>query len=128
MGRFNIRAIERKVALQKKEKQDRIKASLHLKPLLKVIPKGAKKSKIKDGVILFGKYTGQKVSALLNNQDTVAYVTDYLSKNKDLPYKFRDQIDTIIQNLDPWGDMVDTSQFSGMSVREVLDPDDDVPW
>jgi hypothetical protein len=129
VGKFQIKYIEKKVKKQEAQRQARIKASMSLKPLLKVIPKGAKakSGEVKDGVLLFGKHRGQKISALLNSPEHIAYVTDYLAKNEDLPKLFRQRIDSIIENLDPWSDAIET-KFSGLKVREVIDLGEDIPW
>lgn len=129
VGKFQIKYIEKKVKKQEVQRRVRIKASMSLKLLLKVIPKGAraKNGEVKDGILLFGKHKGQKISALLNSPEHIAYVTDYLSKNEDLPKLFRQRINSIIENLDPWSDAIE-SKFSGLSVQEVIDPDEEIPW
>jgi len=90
---------------------------------------------IVDGILLFGKHSGKKISELLVSFDFSPYVTNYLSRKEDLPKEFKKQINEIIENSDPFGGVHDEINESfnvkpkprGFSVKEI-DITDDVPW
>jgi len=129
MGKFNIKNVRKKIQSLERERQNRIKASMSLKPLLKPIPS---EDKIEDGILLFGKYRGDKVSVLLQNYESSAYVIDYLSKSNDLPKVFRNQISKILENFDPWGDISNSlgSSPGGLQLNVVSseEEEEDIPW
>ena len=131
MGRFQLNFVERRAKKLKSEKGARIKASLHSRPLLTPIPDPpTKKHPIEDGILLFGKHTGEKVLSLLRSYENSAYVLEYLSKSHDLPKSFRKQIDAILENSDPWGDSVPKEIPSGLAIREIFEDEEeeDLPW
>jgi len=145
MGKFNIRKVEKKEKEIKRLKEEQIKLSLQTKPLLSTIPKKiSKDTPIRDGILLFGKHKGKKITELMNSWENSSYVFDYLLLNKDLPKKFRNQVSDIIDNQDPF----DEDQFNkhrnlSLRIKEVEvesdssdnkmlfgydDNDDDIPW
>lgn len=132
MGKFRIQKIEKRAKRLEREKQQRIKISLQTRPLLKTIPKSpSKKHPLENGILLFGKNKGEKVLSLLRSYEDSAYVLDYLAKSPDLPKSFRNQIDEILINSDPWGDQpvaYEDIDFTGLKVREVFEDEDDIPW
>ena len=132
MGKFNLKVIEKRAKRLEKEKEERIKISLSLRSLLETIPESpSKKNPLSDGILLFGKHKGEKILSLLRSYENSAYVLDYLGKSPDLPKSFRNQIDEILINSDPWGDYVPEESdvdFSGLRVREVLGDEEDLPW
>lgn len=142
MGKFQIKKIERKEALNAKNKEALIKLSLQTKPLLETIPLSpSKKNPLRDGTILFGKHRGEKISDLLNSYEDSSYVFEYLMTNKDLPKKFRNQIGEIINNQDPFDSPVKTGPMKTRCVGSITDElyggdrppwedqdEDDIPW
>ena len=132
MGKFQIKKIEKRAKRLKSEKEERIKISLQTRPLLETIPKSpSKKHPLQNGILLFGKHKGKKILSLLRSYEDSAYVLDYLAKSLELPKSFRNQIDEILINSDPWGDSPvahEDVDFSGLKVREVFDGEDDIPW
>jgi len=105
----------------KDEQNARVRLSLSLKPLLKKLPPN-------DGILLFGKHKGEKISSLLNSYDGSSYVLEYLSKSKDLPKTFRNDINDIVDAFNPFdADLPPITGFKGLKVREV-DDNEELPW
>lgn len=132
MGKFDPIKFEKRIDDLARKKEKFIKKSLQTKPLLKTIPKSpSKKNPLTDGILLFGKHKGSKISELLGGYDTSAYVLEYLANSPDLPKSFRKKINTILENRDPF---IDSSieikgKPLGIVVKELpFDDDDDIPW
>lgn len=125
--------IERKEKSIERNREAIIKLSLQTKPLLKLIPKSlSKKTHVGDGILLFGKHRGEKISELLNSYENSSYVFDYLLVNKNLPKKFRKQISSIIDNQDPFSSPVKPGLMKTRCVGSIIDKEfyngDKPPW
>ena len=135
MGKFNIEKFREKEANQENEKQARIKEALNSRPLLEPLP--LPPEPIEDGILLFGKHRGKKISELIASYRDSGYVTGYLANNEDLPKLFRKQINAIVDNSDPFGDYnvpvpvkaknTVSVKKSGFTIREILG-EDKIPW
>lgn len=127
--------MEKRAEALNEERNSRIKYSLRAKPLLETIPLSpSKKKPLEDGILLFGKHSGRKISSLLRGYEESSYVLEYLAKNEDLPKHFRNQIDQIIEVVDPWGDTsipideLEERPPLSFNVRDVTDEEEDLPW
>ena len=131
MGQFNLKALRKRKKEIERNKQSQIKESLRKKALLRPLPYPLPPSSIlEDGILLFGAHKGEKVSDLLSDFRSAAYVLEYLAKDKMLPSKFKRQIRTIIDNYDPFQIESSVSKFNDF-VKEVPVhdwKDDDIPF
>lgn len=125
MGKWNPKVIERKIKENEKEDKLRIKESLKTKKLLKLI---YLKGVLKDAVLLFGNYEGERVSELLSQFDTSPYVLNYLAQNKMIPIKTRRVVRKLIEHYDPFDSTVDGSVPILTTIGEVVHDKDEIPW
>jgi hypothetical protein len=127
MGKFKIKKIEKREKQINSRREELIKLSLSIKPLLTPIPETpTKKHPLQDGILLFGKHRGRKISELLKSYEFSAYVTDYLMLNEDLPKKFRKQIEQIIDNQDPFDDDNMFTKKLPLKTRIVEDEEEEI--
>lgn len=132
MGKFVLKKFKKRKKEIEKNKVKQIKEALRRRPLLKPLPYPLSPSSVlEDGILLFGSHKGEKVSDLLSDFRSAAYVLEYLAKNEALPIKFKKQIRTIIDNYDPFEIESSDKLISNGLVKEVMVDDykeDDIPW
>ncbi len=118
MGKFSVDKFEEREIHNENMKKRRMKESFREKPLLQEIPFPRKKGDpIEDGVLLFGKFSGKKISELLNSYEDSSYVTNFLLKNKDFPRDFRKRIEEIIDNSDPFSNTNDEDEDDFLKIK-----------
>ena len=125
MGKWNPKAMKRKMKESEEENALRIKGALKAKKLLKLI---RSKGVLKDAILLFGNHKGEKISELLGQFDTSPYVLNYLAQNQMIPMKTRKVIRKLIEHYDPFDSTVDGSGPSFAKVRDIVDDKDEIPW
>lgn len=125
MGKWNPKIMKRKIKENEEEDKLRIKSSLKEKSLLKLI---YSKGVLKDAVLLFGNYNGEKISDLLGGFDTSPYVLNYLAQNKMLPIKTRKIIRKLIEYYDPFDSTINGSAPILATIEEVVHDNDEIPW
>jgi len=124
VGKWNPKRIGQKIKENEKENVLKIKESLKAKKLLRLI---RSKGVLKDAVLLFGNYKGERISSLLGQFDTSPYVLNYLAQNKMIPVKTRKTIRKLIEYYDPF-DSVDGSAPILSKVSDVVYDKDEIPW
>ena len=131
MGKFQLKALRKRKKEIEKNRRKNIKESLRKKALLEPLPSPLLSSSIlEDGILLFGAHKNEKISDLLSDFRSAAYVLEYLAKDKMLPSKFKKQIRTIIDNYDPFEIESSDSKYNDF-VKEVPVhdwKDDDIPF
>jgi len=131
MGKFKLKALRKRKKEIEKNRRKNIKESLRKKALLEPLPSPLLSSSIlEDGILLFGAHKNEKISDLLSDFRSAAYVLEYLAKDKMLPSKFKKQIRTIIDNYDPFEIESSDSKYNDF-VKEVPVhdwKDDDIPF
>jgi len=125
VGKWNPKIMKRKVRENEEEDKLRIKSALKEKKLLKII---RSKGVLKDAVLLFGNYKGERISELLGGFDTSPYVLNYLAQNKMIPIKTRRTIRKLIEHYDPFDSTIDGSAPILTTVGEVVHDKDEIPW
>lgn len=125
MGKWNPKIMKRKMKESEEENALRIKEALKAKKLLKLI---RSKGVLKDAILLFGNYKGEKISDLLGQFDTSPYVLNYLAQNQMIPIKTRKVVRKLIEHYDPFDSVVDKSGPSFVKVRDIVDDKDEIPW
>jgi len=126
MGKFDPKAIAKRIKRLEEESRDRMKIILKSKELLQLIP--PKSTSPTDAILLFGSHRGEKISSLLSRFETAPYVMRYLAQDPTIPPKIRKIVQNLIQFYDPFAE--DHSRLSeGLNVREISpEEEDNIPW
>jgi len=136
VGKFDPIKIAKLERDNGKLSQDKMRKILQSKKLISFKRKG---DSLYDGVLLFGKNKGKRLSELLSELRTSGYVLSYLLGSKDIPKEIKrkvmEVVDYQINFLSSKGIVVETERF--MMDSEPVEKDvivtssaflDDIPW